>query len=135
MGDRPMPRATCRCGQALNVPDDGTARTVCPQCGARVKIRRPAGSYADGYLRFNCPCGRRLKVDAANPPSHGKCPDCGRVVPVPPASQSLPVGHPETPTEELSNEDLAVLDRWTRGHLAPASAAVAPRASVEEPPP
>jgi hypothetical protein len=117
-----MARATCRCGQILNVPDEGPGRIVCPGCGARVKLRRPegAGEPADGFLRFFCPCGRRLKVSAERPPSHGKCPDCGRVVPVPSTSSpvGLPVGHPETPTEDLSPADLAALDRWARDHLA-----------------
>src|SRR5947209_6999252 len=106
-----MPRATCRCGQELNVPDEGPARAVCPKCGAKVKIRK-SGPPADGFIRFFCPCGRRLKVNAARPPSHGKCPDCGRVVPVPAGAVpgGLPVGHPETPTADLGPADREALE-------------------------
>jgi hypothetical protein len=114
-----MPRATCRCGQVLNFPDEGSDRIVCPKCQARVRVRRrPAPS--DGFLRFFCPCGRRLKVSAADPPSHGKCPDCGRIVPVPRSSGpgSRPPGHPEADTTDLSPEDLAALDAWSRRHAA-----------------
>src|SRR4051794_4986452 len=103
-----MPRATCRCGEPLNVPE-GSERVVCPRCGARVKVRVPAVGPvldSDGFLRFNCPCGRRLKVGGGRLPSHGKCPDCGRVVPVPTTGpSSRPVGHPETPTEDLAPAD------------------------------
>jgi predicted RNA-binding Zn-ribbon protein involved in translation (DUF1610 family) len=118
-----MPRATCRCGQDLNVPDDGSERIVCPKCGAKVRVRLPVAApgreadEGDGYVRFNCPCGRRLKVkaDARTKPSHGKCPDCGRVVPVPTAG--LSPNDPESPTEELSTADLSMLDEWTRRHI------------------
>jgi hypothetical protein len=118
-----MPRASCRCGQVLNVPDEGDGRVICPKCGARVKVRRPGGPPAppsppsDGFLRFFCPCGRRLKVTAVNGPSHGKCPDCGRVVPVPKTS-TVGAGHPETPTEDLDPADRAALEQWSRGHVA-----------------
>src|SRR5689334_124515 len=106
-----MPRATCRCGQALSVPGDGTERVICPNCGARVRIRGSVAwnASSDGYIRFFCPCGRRLKVSAVQPPQFGKCPDCARVVPVPaeadaPGRDPVP-GSPETPTEELSAID------------------------------
>lgn len=116
-----MPRATCRCGHALPVPADPAERVICPGCGARVRIRhKPDEVPADGFLRFFCPCGRRLKVDAAAPPPTGKCPDCGRVVPVPAASRASvkPSGHPEAATEELPAVDKATLDRWATDHLA-----------------
>jgi predicted RNA-binding Zn-ribbon protein involved in translation (DUF1610 family) len=128
-----MPRATCRCGQELNLPDEATDRVVCPRCGSKVKLRlssgnttRPAGGGAsgrseDGFLRFLCPCGRRLKVSASNPPSHGKCPDCDRIVPVPAQSMipvaSLNAQDPEYPTEELSTAEVADLQRWSASHL------------------
>lgn len=137
-----MPRATCRCGQLLKVPTDGSDRVLCPNCGAKVRIRREgvAKLPSDGFLRFYCPCGRRLKVDAARPPAHGKCPDCGRVVPVPSTSGPLPPGHPETPTEELDFADLAMLDRWSRKHLghdaaAPVEESAAPTAVLTRPAP
>ena len=136
-----MPRATCRCGQALTIPADPSERVVCPKGGSKVRVRFPAPAVTDmtvlapdGYLRFFCSCGRKLKVDAENPPSHGKCPDCGQVVPVPMtnlASNRAP-GHPESLTEEMSAVDKAMLDRWASDHLArsgKATAATAPPAS------
>ena len=132
-----MPSATCRCGQALAIPADPTERVVCPGCGARVRIRQkstaPAAEVAsDGYIRFFCPCGRRLKVDSAAPPPFGKCPDCNAVVPVPATSltTSRPPGHPESPTDELPAVDREAIDRWTAGHRARAAAAV-PSTHVE----
>jgi hypothetical protein len=112
-----MPRATCRCGQVLKIPDGGPDRVICPKCQARIRVRLHAAP-ADGFLRFFCPCGRRLKVSAAQPPSHGKCPDCGRVVPVPRSSAAggKPPGHPEADTVDLSAEDVAALERWTGRH-------------------
>ncbi|HEV3166561.1 MAG TPA: hypothetical protein VGZ22_21230 [Isosphaeraceae bacterium] len=118
-----MPRATCRCGQELTIPDDGTDRVVCPKCNAKVRVRRGRlrDASPDGFIRFFCPCGRRLKVSGEKPPKFGKCPDCGRVVPVPdpeaPSPQAYPAGHPEALTEELSAVDAAMLDEWARGHL------------------
>ena len=117
-----MPRATCRCGHALTVPEDTSERVVCPSCGARVRIRHKvaaAEAPADGYLRFFCPCGRRLKVDAADPPPTGKCPDCGRIVPVPSSSfGARQPGHPEAVTQELAAVDRAALERWVVSHRA-----------------
>ncbi|MDB5352504.1 MAG: hypothetical protein JWN86_3751 [Planctomycetota bacterium] len=139
-----MPRATCRCGQALAVPADPSERVVCPKCGARVRIRhKPAAAAAtevpsDGFIRFFCPCGRRLKVDATAPPPSGKCPDCGRIVPVPASSlvaATRPAGHPESPTEELSAVDRSTLERWSGEHLArhPRPSTKAPSPSAPAP--
>jgi hypothetical protein len=126
-----MPRATCRCGEILNVPDDGTERIVCPKCKARVRIRRDAAAGPDDrFIRFPCPCGRRLKVSAQNPPTHGKCPDCGKVVPVPASSV---LADPEGKTEELSSADMLKLDEWVKGHAKEASrapSASAPSAAI-----
>jgi predicted RNA-binding Zn-ribbon protein involved in translation (DUF1610 family) len=108
-----MPRATCRCGEILDVPD-GTERVVCPKCSARVRIRQGASAGADDrFIRFACPCGRRLKVNAQDPPPHGKCPDCGRVVPVPASSV---LADPEGKTEELSSAAMLKLDEWAKSH-------------------
>ena len=136
-----MPRATCRCGQTLSFPVNGPERVVCPKCSARIRVRRDGPGDGegegdgDGFARFSCPCGRRLKVRAggdAPGPQAGKCPDCGRVVPVPaevlaggrsPSSSGLKLksmgADPESPTQELSAEDIAVLGRWSEGHAAP----------------
>ena len=122
-----MTRATCRCGQSLNLPDGGDDRVVCPKCGAKVRIRRGGGSGitqaasvdAEGYLRFHCPCGRRLKVKSTSGgfPAEGKCPDCGRVVPVPLPGSSAPSRDPESPTDPLLPAQSSALDAWTRRHL------------------
>jgi len=113
-----MTRATCRCGQVLKAAPDEDGRVVCPSCGSRVRIRRrspeapePIGS-GDDYIRFNCSCGRRLKVPAASPPSYGKCPDCGRIVPVP----QVGVNAHEARTEEFTAEELKAIKRWAADH-------------------
>ena len=78
-----MARVTCRCGEAIEAPGGGVEKVVCPRCRTRIRIRRPSDRADDGYIRFPCPCGRRLKVRAAGGIEAGKCPDCGRVVPIP----------------------------------------------------
>jgi predicted RNA-binding Zn-ribbon protein involved in translation (DUF1610 family) len=127
-----MPQATCRCGQHLTLPADLTQRVVCPQCGARVRIRlRSQENWpADGFIRFLCECGRRLKVPARNRPSHGQCPDCGRVLPIPEpgGSTTMPPGHPETPTAELGPQDRATLQAWIARHTGAAPGAAPPAA-------
>ena len=122
-----MPRATCRCGQLLSVPVNGPSRVVCPKCSAKIRVRResPGPEEGDGFLRFPCECGRRLKVrheTMGASPQTVKCPDCFRIVPVPVSSSSggdlkLKSQGPESPTEELDANDLATLDRWTERHL------------------
>src|SRR5271167_4878270 len=128
-----MPRVTCRCGEKLKLEPDGPNRIDCPNCGAKIRLRRsppPAVDEAggDGYLRFLCPCGRRLKVPAVGRPVAGKCPDCGRVVPVPTSAQAISnatktsgLSDPEARTEELDTTDLAQLEKWAARHLANAS--------------
>ncbi len=117
-----MAQAKCRCGQALEMPPAGVEHVVCPRCSAKVRLirkRRPGsdqGPPDDGFLRFSCPCGRRLKVSSIERPTHGKCPDCGRIVPVPPGMGSSTVA--ESPTEEITSADAAVLEAWVQGHLA-----------------
>ncbi|QDV39018.1 hypothetical protein [Tautonia plasticadhaerens] len=109
-----MAKATCRCGQPLTVPDDREGRVVCPRCGSRVRIRPSGGSgpvVGDGFIRFACPCGRRLKVPVDSTPTHGKCPDCGRIVPVPTLG-----GSPEQRTDELLAEEGEYLDQWAAEH-------------------
>lgn len=120
-----MAGVMCRCGHPLEVPPEGVEHVHCSRCGAKVRLVRKrrggdssASSIASGddYLRFHCPCGRRLKVSAIDRPSHGKCPDCGRIVPVP--SSGAAGSKDETPTEELAAADRATLEAWTHSHLA-----------------
>lgn len=122
-----MPRVSCRCGEKLKVQPDGPDRIDCPKCGAKIRLRRAVRppvleGTGDGFMRFRCPCGRRLKVSRAESPVVGKCPDCGRVVPVPtavraPASAIPPrpgsQNDPNARTEELDGEDVAQLQAWS----------------------
>lgn len=122
-----MPRVTCRCGEKLDLKPDSTDRIDCPKCGAKIRLRRSPPPQAleeaggDGYIRFLCPCGRRLKVSGADRPVAGKCPDCGRVVPVPTSKKAITTmasgkqpgqNNSEARTEELDAEDLALLETW-----------------------
>jgi hypothetical protein len=121
-----MPRVTCRCGEKLKVERDSPERINCPTCGAKIRLRRSAppqlaAKAGDGFLRFPCPCGRRLKVALMARPVAGRCPDCGRVVPVPTsvratprsaAGKQTPQCDPEARTEELDDSDLAQLETW-----------------------
>ncbi len=129
-----MSRVTCRCGEVITVQsEEGPERVACPKCGARIRLRRRAAAAAsaliggasesdDGYIRFLCPCGRRLKVRAASGQQAGKCPDCGRMVPVP-GSDGAPAGalagfrvDPDAKTADLDREDLARLEEWSTRH-------------------
>jgi DNA-directed RNA polymerase subunit RPC12/RpoP len=134
-----MPRATCRCGQVLSFPVNGPDRVICPKCSSRIRVRRdpPKVGAGDGFVRFSCSCGRRLKVraestSAGSAQQSGKCPDCGRIVPVPAVTSSssamLKVKSldPETPTEEMSAQDLLTLDRWTARHASPRRSPASP---------
>jgi hypothetical protein len=119
-----MPKVTCRCGHKMKVPADGPERIVCPECAAKIRVRRPDPLGGDGFVRFACPCGRRLKVRASGTAQAGKCPDCGRIVPIPGSTSNpaMPTAHPETPTEELSPDEIAMLDQWALGRLTPQAA-------------
>ena len=122
-----MPRVNCRCGEKLSVQLDGLDRVTCPKCGAKIRLRRldsssPVIRFDDGYLRFQCPCGRRLKVPSTDRPVAGKCPDCGRVVPVPNETTSKNIngfqreGSPndaEVRTEELDAAAVLQLQQWS----------------------
>jgi hypothetical protein len=129
-----MPRATCRCGQVLSVPVDGPERVICPNCSAKIRVRRssPKVGSGDGFIRFSCSCGRKLKVRViagASMPTAGKCPDCGEIVPIPdeepkPSSsaevKAVAAPNFESPTEELSADDMATLERWAQSHAVAA---------------
>jgi hypothetical protein len=117
-----MPRVTCRCGEKLKVPTESVDHLYCARCGARVRVRNmmPEGtpSSGDGFIRFVCPCGRRLKVSADERPTAGRCPDCGRVVPVPTSKFGTINPAPaksdsEARTEDLDASDLAELKKWS----------------------
>ena len=121
-----MAVVTCRCGQSLDLPPGDAEHVTCPRCNAKVRLirkRRGEGASASGsgiapgeeFVRFHCPCGRRLKVSALDRPTHGKCPDCGRIVPVP---TDIGTSRADSPTEELGKADLAVLEAWTKSHLS-----------------
>jgi len=133
-----MSQVRCRCGEALDVPADGPERIVCPRCAAKIRVRRTKKvGDIDGFIRFSCPCGRRLKVRASGSPDAGKCPDCGRVVPVP-ETNTRPdpaIGNPEAVTQELSPEDVARLERWARERLAQTGQGPAPAPAPVPPPP
>jgi hypothetical protein len=119
-----MSKVKCRCGNEVifePAPGAETVKVLCHKCGSRIRVRinasaRQAAELArkdDGFVRFFCPCGRRLKVIAKSPlPSHGRCPDCGRTVPVP-AQESQRLADPaEAPTGELTPEESALLAAW-----------------------
>lgn len=112
-----MAHAICRCGNPLILPSDGSERIVCSKCGARVRIKRKTEQIvegSDGYIRFHCPCGRRLKVDSRDKPTHGKCPDCGRVVPIPDQSKRVGTGTDDRQgTADMTPEQIATLTTWT----------------------
>jgi hypothetical protein len=115
-----MAVANCRCGQPLEMPPEGVEHVICPRCSAKVRLIRKRkgsdpGAENDGYIRFPCPCGRRLKVSAIDRPTHGKCPDCDRVVPVP--SHLGASAKSDSPTEEIASADAAILEAWVQSHL------------------
>ncbi len=126
-----MARVTCRCGETLKVTSSDPDRLTCPRCGAKIRVRHStstkqgASEPGDGYVRFNCPCGRRLKVRAEGRPEAGKCPDCGRIVPVPDSAweeTESPPGtgnpgrtggaRPEARTADMDIVDLKRLEQW-----------------------
>jgi hypothetical protein len=130
-----MARVTCRCGEVLSITSGESERLTCPRCGAKIRIRRPTtvrnGTPLpdDGYVRFPCPCGRRLKVRKEGRPEAGRCPDCGRVVPVPASAWEQVPGasgygdqyrtgrvEPDARTADLEPADLDRLARWSETH-------------------
>jgi hypothetical protein len=99
----------------------------CTHCGARIRLRRPHprgdDAFGDGFIRFLCPCGRRLKVSMEKRPKAGKCPDCERVVPVPTSALGILKSAPgkseaERRTEDLDESELVELRTWYARHLA-----------------
>jgi hypothetical protein len=130
-----MARVTCRCGEVLKLTTGDPDRLTCSRCGAKIRIRRsqsrrPASAKPqDGYVRFHCPCGRRLKVQSDERPQAGKCPDCGRVVPVPEsvwetAAEDSTGSKGETQTralartQDMNAADLERLEQWASRYQA-----------------
>jgi ribosomal protein L40E len=130
-----MARVTCRCGETLKVTSRDPDRLMCPRCGAKIRVRRSqaqrpeATESEDGYVRFNCPCGRRLKVRSDERPEAGKCPDCGRVVPVPGSAWKETAGaapdargqsptHSTARTQDMDTADLERLEQWANRYQA-----------------
>jgi hypothetical protein len=70
-----------------------------------------------------------LKVKNDGLAKAGKCPDCGKIVPVPTTSTLGPLSDPESPTEEMTEADKAVLERWAQAHLGEPASASKPAAS------
>ena len=132
-----MARVTCRCGETLTVTTGDPDRLTCPRCGAKIRVRRSpsqqpqAVELGDGYVRFNCPCGRRLKVRSDERPEAGKCPDCGRIVPVPDSGQEAQSTaaaskgqgrtHPTGRTQDMDAADLERLTKWASRFQAAAN--------------
>jgi adenine-specific DNA methylase len=146
----PMARVTCRCGETLDVTPGNPDRLTCLRCGAKIRVRRSSknqratGPPGDGFVRFYCPCGRRLKIRIEEESELGKCPDCGRIVPVP-ESARLATGNTSKHaqdqrqntrplsgmrTVEMDAVDLANLDQWARCHQAKASQPEQPQDSL-----
>ena len=102
-----MARVTCRCGETLEVTSNDPDRLTCPRCGANIRVRksprnqRGMVSSGDGFVRFYCPCGRRLKIRIDKQLDAGKCPDCGRIVPVPESARLAP-GKPSKQAQDRS---------------------------------
>ena len=130
-----MARVTCRCGEMLKLTSGDPDRLTCPRCGAKIRVRRSpsqrpeAIESEDGYVRFNCPCGRRLKVRGDERPEVGKCPDCGRIVPVPDANWNEAAGtspglrgqsrnHSNARTQDMDAADLERLEHWASRYQA-----------------
>lgn len=121
-----MAKVKCRCGnEVLFEPAPGaeTVKVLCHRCGSRIRVHLgklaqdggDAAKKSDGYIRFFCPCGRRLKVIAKNPmPSHGRCPDCGRTVPVPAQDSGNASNPAESPTAELSQAEATAMQEWRK---------------------
>ena len=88
-------RMTCACGKSLRLSRQYAGQIVrCPHCRAEIAVGRdrPLAAQADmvtpddGFIRFVCTCGRRMKVPSRYAGRSGKCPRCAVRVTVPRAS-------------------------------------------------
>lgn len=125
-----MSKVKCRCGNEVlfePAPGADTVKVLCHRCGSRIRVRISSSEKLasensrkeDGFVRFFCPCGRRLKVIAKSTmPSHGRCPDCGRTVPVPALETSRLEDPAESPTTELTPEEINAMSEWRKSFKA-----------------
>ncbi len=92
---------TCPCGKPLRAAAEYAGRGVkCPNCGktltipsrsgdpvrvaaARSDSRPAAPAPADGYIRFNCACGKAMQAKAQYAGRLARCPGCGDNVFIP----------------------------------------------------
>jgi DNA-directed RNA polymerase subunit RPC12/RpoP len=94
-------RTACACGTSIKVARQYVGRAVrCPHCGRGVVIppqsdafgaplpptatRHAPAAAQDGFIRFVCPCGKKLKMPAHYAGRSGKCPQCGAQLRIPP---------------------------------------------------
>ncbi len=145
-----MARVICRCGETLEVSSGNPEHLTCLQCGAKIRVRRSpknktaTASSGDGFVRFYCPCGRRLKIRIQEQSEAGKCPDCGRIVPVPESArlatdktskQAQDRGQRGRPlsgmrTVDMDAADFERLEQWSRHHQVKASRPEDPKQGV-----
>lgn len=97
-------RVRCSCRKEIEVSRQYAGKIVqCPRCRERVQVpregaQRPLGTPGSAsptaapkkgprlYIRFACPCGRKMKVPTRYAGRSGKCPQCGATVRVPEVS-------------------------------------------------
>jgi len=90
-------RFMCSCGKRLKVPAAFVGKIArCPQCQKRLTIpgKRPAAPEAappqaqkpkEQFIRFVCPCGKRIKVPTKFAGKSGRCPRCQSQLKIPDA--------------------------------------------------
>ena len=97
--------------------------------GARIRVRRDRRAGAtDGFIRFLCACGRRLKVRVGAdeiPPTLACVPTAAGSSRSPPprrdlgSSQTAGAARRETPNDETEPRPTCRLERWAAGHRKP----------------
>ena len=87
--------ATCSCGHEIRASRQYGGKIVrCPACRGVVMMPESIASANqpnlaalagdDGFIRFACPCGKRVKMPARYAGRRGKCPGCGASIRIPP---------------------------------------------------
>ncbi len=85
--------ATCSCGKVIKASRQYGGKMVrCPACKGVVLMPEsirpadpaPAGAH-DGYIRFTCTCGQKIKMPGRYAGRRGKCPGCGAAIRIPSA--------------------------------------------------